>query len=93
VNVSEAYETENDGEEEDEAIRIDRLLHHVDDMLLPEMNIKQAVRAFDRTEAEALIVVNSRAERRVIGLLTEAHALRRYTDALDLRQRDILGEE
>jgi CIC family chloride channel protein len=93
VNVSEAYEMENDSEEEDEAVTIDRLLHHVDDMLLPEMNIKQAVRAFDRTEAEALIVVNSRAERRVIGLLTEAHALRRYTDALDLRQRDILGEE
>ena len=70
---------------------IDQLLHHTDDMLLPEMNIKQAVRAFDRTEAEALVVVNSRAERRVIGLLTEAHALRRYTEALELRRRDVLG--
>jgi len=47
------------------------LLQHVDDTLLPEMNIKQAVRVFDRTEAEALVVVNSHAERRVIGLLTE----------------------
>ena len=93
VNVSEAYEMENDSEEVDEAITIVHLLHHVDDMLLPEMNIKQAVRAFDRTEAEALVVVNSHAERRIIGLLTEAHALRRYTDALELRQRDIVGEE
>jgi CIC family chloride channel protein len=93
VNVSEAYETENDTEMENEAITINRLLHHTDDMLLPEMNIKQAVRAFDRTEAEALVVVNSRAERRVIGLLTEAHALRRYAEALELRRRDIVGEE
>ena len=28
-----------------------------------------------------------------LGLLTEAHALRRYTDALELRQRDLVGEE
>ena len=57
------------------------------------MNVKQAVRAFDQTEAEALVVVDSHAERHVIGLLTEAHALRRYTDALELSRRDLLGEE
>ena len=82
VLVSEAHETE------DQTTPIEQLLQHVDDTLLPEMNIKQAVRVFDRTEAEALVVVNSHAERRVIGLLTEAHALRRYTDALELRQRE-----
>jgi len=87
VNVSEAHEME------DQTTPIEQLLRHVDDLLLPEMNIKQAVRAFDRTEAEALVVVNSHAERRVIGLLTEAHALRRYTEALELRRRDLFGEE
>ena len=46
---------------------------------------------FDRTEAEALVVVNSHAERRVIGL-TEAHALGAIL-MLELRQRDFLGEE
>jgi chloride channel protein, CIC family len=86
VAVSEAHQTENQS-------MIEQLLHHVDDMLLPEMNIKQAVRTFDRTEAEALVVVDSRVERRVLGLLTEAHALRRYTDALELRRRDVFGEE
>jgi len=85
--VSEAHENE------DATFPVEKLLRHVNDMLLPEMNIKQAVRTFDRTEAEALIVVDSQAERRVIGLLTEAHALRRYTDALELRRRDLLGEE
>ena len=87
VNVSEAHVME------DQTIPIGQLLHHANDMLLPEMNIKQAIRVFDRAEAEALVVVNSHAERRVIGLLTEAHALRRYTDALELRQRDLSGEE
>lgn len=87
VVVSEAHEVE------DPTLPLEKLLHHIDDMLMPEMNIKQAVRAFDRTEAEALVVVESYAERRVIGWLTEAHALRRYTDALELRHRDLLGEE
>jgi CIC family chloride channel protein len=93
VVVSEAYETESDAERDNEAITLRQLLHHANDMLLPEMNIKQAVRVFDRTEAEALVVVNSYSERLVIGLLTEAHALRRYTDALELRQRDLVGGE
>ncbi|MGA8692079.1 MAG: hypothetical protein WB662_19815 [Methyloceanibacter sp.] len=57
------------------------------------MNIKQAVRAFDDAEAEMLVVVNSRNEFQVIGLLTEAHALRRYTDALELRRQELFGEE
>jgi len=46
-----------------------------------------------KPSAEALVVVDSHAERHVIGLLTEAHALRRYTDALELSRRDLLGEE
>jgi CIC family chloride channel protein len=69
------------------------ILRHANDLLLPFMTIKEAVHAFDRAEAEELAVVDSRATRRVVGLLTEAHALRRYAEALDLRQRDLLGEE
>ena len=30
--------------------------------------------------------------RRVIGLLTEAHALRRYSEELDRARRDLVGE-
>jgi chloride channel protein, CIC family len=68
-------------------------LHHVDEVLLPFMTVKEAVQAFDRTEAEALAVTDSHATRRVVGLLTEAHALRRYAEALDLRRRDLIGKE
>src|SRR5581483_12173558 len=68
------------------------LLHHRDHMLLPTINIKQAVEMFDQTEAEALAVVDSYLDRRVIGLLSEAYALRRYSAELEVRQRELLGE-
>jgi chloride channel protein, CIC family len=68
------------------------LLHHADAVLLPGMAIKEAVLAFDRAEAEALAVVDSYVERRVIGILTEAYALRRYAAELERRRRELIGE-
>jgi len=69
------------------------LLHFRDDLLLPGMAVKEAVLAFDRAEAEALAVVDSYLDRRVIGLLTEAYVLRRYSAALEGRRREITGED
>jgi len=40
----------------------------------------------------ALAVIASRESRHVIGLLSEAHALRRYSEELELRRRELLGE-
>ncbi|MGE5260013.1 MAG: chloride channel protein, partial [Actinomycetota bacterium] len=86
VIVSEAHE------DEESQLPVETLLHHQNHMLLPEMNIKQAVLMFDRTEAETLVVVDSRAERHVLGWLSEAFALRRYADALEARRREVLGD-
>ena len=61
-------------------------------MLLPQMTVQEAISAFDRYEAEALAVVDTRERRQVIGLLTEAHALRRYSDASERQRRELLGE-
>jgi CIC family chloride channel protein len=69
------------------------LLRYRDDTLLPGMAVKEAVLAFDRAEAEALAVVDSFLDRRVVGLLTEAYVLRRYAAALEGRRRDLTGEE
>jgi CIC family chloride channel protein len=69
------------------------LLQHGEDMLLPGMAVKEAVLAFDRAESEALAVVDSFLDRRVVGLLTEAYVLRRYAAALEGRRRDLVGEE
>ena len=71
---------------------ITAFLRSRDDMLLPGMAIKEAVLAFDRAEAEALAVVNSYADRRVIGLLTEAYALRRYAAELERRRNGLVGD-
>jgi hypothetical protein len=46
--------------------------------LLRGMNVKLAMKAFNRAGAEILAVVDSETSRRVIGLLTESYARRRY---------------
>jgi CIC family chloride channel protein len=87
VLVADAYSTEiaTDGSIKD-------FLHFTEEMLLPGMAVKEAVLAFDRAEAEALAVVDSRLDRRVVGILTEAYVLRRYAAALEGRRRDLVGE-
>ena len=70
----------------------DVLLRHADAMLVPQMNIKEAATLFETTESEALAVVDTRMSLRVVGLLTEAHVLRRYAEELDKARRDLAGE-
>jgi chloride channel protein, CIC family len=60
--------------------------------LTPSMTLQEACAVFDRAEAEALAVVDSPTSRRVLGLLSEAHALRRYTAELELRRRELIGD-
>lgn len=88
VHVADLYGTEV---EPDNAIK--EHLHYGDEMLLPGMAVKEAVLAFDRAEAEALAVVDSYLDRRVIGVLTEAYALRRYSAALERRRQEMFGED
>ena len=68
------------------------LLHLPDIVLTPDMNIRDAARMFERTESEALAVVASPTDRSVVGLLSEAHLLRRYTEELDRVRKDLSGE-
>jgi CIC family chloride channel protein len=61
-------------------------------VLLPQLTAREAIDAFDRFEAEALAVVDSPEHRQVVGLLSEAHTLRRYSDASERQRRELLGE-
>ena len=63
-----------------------------DEVLLPQMNAKEAVALFDKAESEALAVVESRQAARVIGLLSEKHTLKRYSEELDRQRRASVGE-
>lgn len=62
------------------------------DFLLPTMNAKQAAAIFDKTQSEALAVVNNPVERRVLGQLSESHTLKRYSEELDRRRREATGD-
>ena len=87
VQVAEAH-----SDEFDETMPVREILHFQETMLLPTMTIKDAVTMFDKAEAEALAVIEAPDNREVIGLLTEAYALRRYSGELEQRRQEILGE-
>jgi CIC family chloride channel protein len=87
VFVAEAH-----GLEEAATMSVGDILHYRDVTLLAAMNVQQAVAAFDRAEAESLAVVDSPGSGNVIGILTEAHMLRRYSEESERHRRDVLGE-
>jgi CIC family chloride channel protein len=74
------------------AVALAELLHHRQTVLLADMNVKAAMALFERAEADALAVVDSATDMRVIGMLTEQYALRRYAEELDHWRRDLSGE-
>jgi chloride channel protein, CIC family len=68
------------------------LLHHRDVVLHPGMNIQEAIAVFDAAEAESLAVVDIDGQHRPIGVLTEAHAMRRYAEESEQRRREAVGD-
>jgi CIC family chloride channel protein len=68
------------------------IVHHRDVVLNPAMNIQEAIAVFDAAEAESLAVVEADGEHRPVGILTEAHAMRRYAEESDKRRREAIGE-
>ncbi|QPF84142.1 chloride channel protein [Bradyrhizobium genosp. L] len=68
------------------------ILRHADVVLHPVMNIQEAIAVFDAAEAESLAVVEAGGERRLVGILTEAHAMRRYAEESEQRRREVIGE-
>ena len=85
--VAEAYAPDIDA-----ARGLISILHHRDVVLHPAMNIQEAIAVFDAAEAESLAVVEAGGERRPVGILTEAHAMRRYAEESDKRRREAIGE-
>jgi CIC family chloride channel protein len=73
-----------------EAVTLAALARHEDRVLLPGTNVRDAMAVFEAAEAEALAVVDGPG-RRVLGLLTEAHLLRRYGEEIDKRRREETG--
>ena len=70
---------------------IEPLLRCRDRFLLPGLNAADAAKVFERAESEELAVLDSLGNRKVIGLLTEQHLLRRYAEELDKGLKDLTG--
>jgi CIC family chloride channel protein len=86
IQVAEAHAVDGD------ATQLADILHYTEQVLLPQMSVKDAISAFEQAESDALAVIDSHESGRVIGLLTEQYALRRYSEELDRRRRDLSGE-
>ncbi len=77
---------------DDEGKGLESFVRYKNDFLQPQMNAKQAAAIFDKSESEALAVLNNLIERKVVGQLSESHTLRRYSEELDRRRREMSGE-
>jgi CIC family chloride channel protein len=67
------------------------LLSFQEAWLRPDMTIKEVMGAFDRSQSDELAVLDG--ERKVLGVLTEAFAARRYAEELEKNRRDLVGGE
>ena len=76
----------------DESKGLIDILHHREVVLHPAMNIQEAIAVFDAAEAESLVVVETGGERSPIGILSEAHAMRRYAEESEQRRREAVGD-
>lgn len=68
------------------------ILRFPDTILIPPMNAKAAAEIFAKAKAEELAVVDGLKTRKVVGLLTEGHLMRRYAEELEKAHRDVSGE-
>ncbi len=71
---------------------IDALRIAADQFLLPEQNVRTALRRFSSTETETLAVVTDAKALQVIGFMTEGYALRRYSQELERSRAEEIGE-
>jgi CIC family chloride channel protein len=69
------------------------LAHDPKLFLLPGENVRTALMRFEDTQHEALPVLNTRAERKLIGYMTEAYALKRYTQELEQLRASETGSD
>lgn len=74
--------------EADPALPVSTVMRHQNRVLLPWMPVREALDTFEAAEADALVVVDHPATRRILGMLSEAHALRCYGRELERQNPD-----
>jgi CIC family chloride channel protein len=89
VMLPELFSGELDGIADE--IQVIELARYTNIVLLPDMNVKSAMKIFDAAEAELLAVAENAGSRKIVGFLTESYARRRYVEELDQVMRGNLG--
>lgn len=87
ISVPDAFARDPDPVPDD----IEFLLAQRETVLAPEMNAKEAAHIFEDSASDSLAVVASGASGKVLGLLSESHLLRRYSEELDKARADLIG--
>jgi CIC family chloride channel protein len=91
LDMAEAHDPQID-EAIDQGVVAD-LVRQPEVYLLPPENVRTALARFEEAQTESLPVLSERTDPRVVGYMTEAYALRRYTQALERRRSAELGEQ
>lgn len=78
-------------EPEDSAKTLADLAKGKTQSLTPSMNMQDAMGVYDRTQEETLPVLDP-ATGKIIGVLNESYAIRRYAEVLDASRRELVGE-
>ncbi|NEW88205.1 chloride channel protein [Rhodopseudomonas sp. WA056] len=68
---------------------LETLAQQVDQFLLPQVSVRDILAAFDRSEADVLVVIDNAGDRRAIGTVSEAHVLRTYSTELERRNQEV----
>ena len=87
VDVPDAY-----GEAVSDDDLVESLMRFTEFVLHPALGANDAAQIFEKASAEALVVVAELNDRKVIGILTEAHLLRRYAEELEKVRVDLSGQ-
>ena len=67
------------------------LAQQQDECLLPSTPVREILKAFERSEADVLAVVDRTDHRATIGTLSEAHVLRTYGEELERRNQELFS--
>lgn len=57
--------------------------------LFPGMSIREVLKAFERSEADVLVVIDRADHRVAVGIISEAHVLRIYGEELERRNQEV----
>ncbi|MFV0296636.1 MAG: chloride channel protein [Hyphomicrobiaceae bacterium] len=86
-----AHQTHSGKPSDREDLRLTSFLVNTEAWVVPDLPADRLLLTFDALQAELVAVVESETNRQVVGVVTEAFALKRYRQELEARHNEIFG--